>query len=249
MTDKPATSPSRPPSRRFSMSLTHPLHPSKSSRPHPRSEYASPQQGWRTTPLYPLGQLRPSSAWRTTPSPTPHAPSLTASSRPSNAEAQSPTNASPSQGDVLTSSRGQYTQGRLKSAASEATTPTSKYLPALSKTGDESTSKYPPTEGRTFSRGGFDSWGMERSSPEPAREQTSQNTWSPFTSHQTTQHAPPPYSPPGSSNSSKLTGEPTTPWLRRRVDSNTQQPSQRWSDTAATTHTEPSSKWHAEPSP
>src|SRR5216683_3327708 len=30
----------------------------------PRSEYASPQRGWRTTPLYPLGQLRPSSAWR-----------------------------------------------------------------------------------------------------------------------------------------------------------------------------------------
>src|SRR5712671_5842216 len=30
------------------------------------------------------------------------------------------------------------------------------------------------------------------------------------------------------------------------MDSNTQQPSQRWSDTAATTRTEPSSRWHDE---
>src|SRR6266851_5157532 len=72
----------------------------------------------------------------------------------------------------------------------------------------------------------------------------SQNTWSPYTSHQTTQHAPPPYSPPGSSNSSKPMEELTTPWLRRRVDSNTQQPSPKWSDTAVTTPTAPNSKWH-----
>src|SRR6266851_5325660 len=51
-----------------------PLHPSKNSCPLPRSEYASPQKGWRTTPLYPLGQLRPSSAWRTTPSRTARGP-------------------------------------------------------------------------------------------------------------------------------------------------------------------------------
>src|SRR5712671_2272980 len=89
---------------------------------------------------------------------------------------------------------------------------------------------------------------MGRSSPEPASEPTSQNTWSHYTSHQTTQHAPPPYSPPGSSNSSKLTGELTTPWLRRHVDSITQQPSPKWSDTAATTPTALNSKWRAEPS-
>src|SRR5712671_3881328 len=113
--DKPATSPSRQPTRRFSMSLTPPLHPSKNSRPLPRSEYASPQQGWGITPRFPLGQLRPSSAWRTTPSPTPRGPSLTASSQPSNAEAWSPTNASQNPDDASTSSRERYMHGRPKS--------------------------------------------------------------------------------------------------------------------------------------
>src|SRR6266853_6817808 len=60
----------------------------------PRFEYASPQRGWDITPQYPLGQLRPSSAWRTTPSPTPRGPSLMASSQRSSVEAPSPTTAS-----------------------------------------------------------------------------------------------------------------------------------------------------------
>src|SRR6266851_7253532 len=80
---KPATSPSHPPTRRFSMSLTPPLHLSKKSRHLPHSEYASPQTGWGITPQYPLGPLRPSSAWRTTTTPTQHEPSHTASSRQS----------------------------------------------------------------------------------------------------------------------------------------------------------------------
>src|SRR6266853_3179556 len=117
--DKPTTSLSRPPTpRRFSMSLTPPLRLSKSSRPLPCFEYASPQRGWGITPQYPLGQLRPSSAWRTTPSPTQHEPSPTASSQRSNAEATSRTNASQSPGDGSTNSRERYTQGRPKSAAS-----------------------------------------------------------------------------------------------------------------------------------
>src|SRR5216683_1856587 len=247
-TDKPATSPSRPPSQRFSMSLTPPLRPSKSSRPHPRSEYASPQPGWRTTPLYPLGQLRPSSAWRTVPSQTPRALSPTASSPPLTAAAESPTNASPNPDAGSTSCKGRSTHERPRYAASETATPPPTCQPTTSETGDESTSRCPPTEGRTSSPDGSGFWGTGRSSPEPASEPTSQNTWSLYTSHQTTQHAPPPYSPPGSSSSSKPTGEPTTPWLRRRVDSITQQPSPKWNDTAATTPTAPSSKWHDEQS-
>src|SRR5712671_5583801 len=176
------------------MSLTPPLHPSKNSHPLPRSEYASPQRGWRTTPLYPLGQLRPSSAWRTTPSPTPRGPSLTASSQPSTAAARSPTNASPSLNDASTNSKGQYTRERPKFTASETTTPPPKCRPTTSETEGGWTSRCPPMEGRTLSRGGSDSWGTGRSSPEPASEPTSQNMWSPYTSHQTTQHTPLPYS-------------------------------------------------------
>src|SRR5712671_1833500 len=247
-TNKPATSPSRPPTRRFSMSLTPPLHPSKNSRPLPRSEYASLQKGWRTTPLYPLGQLRPSSAWRTTPSRTTHEPSPTASSQQSTAAARSPTNASQSLDDASTNSKERYTQGRPKSDASEAATLPPTCPPGTSKTEGEWTSKCPPMVGRTSLQGGFESWVTGRSPPEPASEPMSQNTWSPSTFHQTTQRAPPPYSPPGSSNSSKPVEAPTTPWLRQRVDSNTPQPSQKWSNTAVTTRTEPNSKWHAEPS-
>src|SRR5216683_8251421 len=95
MPSRPATSPSHPPTRRFSMSLTPPLHPSKRSRHHPHSEYASPQTGWGITLQYPLGQLRPSSTWKTTTSPTPRGPSHTASSQQSNDAALSPTNTSP----------------------------------------------------------------------------------------------------------------------------------------------------------
>src|SRR6266851_9802094 len=248
-TDKPATSPSRPPSRRFGMSLTPPLRPSKSSRPRPRSEYASPQTGWHTSPLYPLGQLRPSSAWRTLPSTPPPGPSLTASSRPSTAAAQSPTNASGKPGAVSTSSKERCTQGKPRSDASARATPPPTCQQASSATGDVSTSRCPPTEGRTSSPNGYDSWVMGRSSPEPASELMSQNTWSPSTSHQTTQHAPPPYSPPGSSSYSKPTEGPTTPWLKRHAASSTPPPSPKWSNTAATTRTEPSSKWRDAPSP
>src|SRR6266851_9935878 len=249
MTDKPAISPSHPPTRhQFSMSLTPPLHPSKNSRPLPCSEYASPQKGWRTSPLYPLGQLRPSSTWRTTTSPTLRGPSPTASSQPSTTAAQPPTNAWRSPDDISTNSKERCMQGRQKSAASVTVTPPPTCLPASSATGDEWTSRCPPTEGRTSSPDGSDSWVTGRSSPEPASEPTSQNTWSRYTSHQTTQHAPPPYSPPGSSSSSKQTRGPTTPWLKRHVASTTPQLSQKWSDTATTTHTEPSSKWHDAPS-
>src|SRR6266851_589264 len=132
-TAQPATSQSRPPSHWPRMLLTPPLRPSKNSRPLPRFEYASPQQGWGTTPQFPLGQLRPSSAWRTTPSPTRHEPSPTASSRQSNTEAPSLTNASQSPGDGSTNSRERYTQGRPKSDASETpTTPPLKCQPASS---------------------------------------------------------------------------------------------------------------------
>src|SRR6267154_719150 len=89
---------------------------------------------------------------------------------------------------------------------------------------------------------------MGRSSPEPPSEPTNQNTWSLSTSHQTTQHVPPPYFPPGFSSSSKPAEAPTTPWLRRRVDSNTPQPSQKWSVTAPPKCTTRSSKGHVEKS-
>src|SRR6266851_8816344 len=249
ITNKTATSPSRPPTHRFSMSHTPPLHPSKRSLHRPCSEYASLQTAWGTTPQYPLGQLRPSSAWRTTTSPTPRAPSLTASSPPSPAAARSPTNASPKPADASISCKGQCTHERPKSAVSETTTPPPTCRTITSETEGEWTSRCPPMEGRTSSHGGSGSWGMGRSSPEPASEPTNQNTWSPSISHQTTQHAPPPYSPPGFSSFSKPTEELTTPWLRQRVDSNTPQLSQKWSGTAATTCIGPNSKWLAEQSP
>src|SRR6266851_7116477 len=111
------------------MSLTPPLHPSRSSRHLPRFEYASPQQGWGITPQYPLGQLRPSSAWRMTPSPTRHEPSPTASSQQFGAEARSPTNASQSLDDASTNSKERCTRGKPKSAASKTTTPPPKCQP------------------------------------------------------------------------------------------------------------------------
>src|SRR6266851_1997029 len=228
-------------------SLPHSIRP-RALVPSPASSTHHRRRGGTLPPLYPLGQLRPSSAWRTTPSPTPHRLSPTASSRPSTAAVRSPTNASPSPVDASTNSKERCTQGRPKSVASEAATPPPKCPPATNATEGEWTSKCPPMAERTSSQGGSESWVTGRSSPEPASEPTSQNMWSPYTFHQTTQRAPPPYSPPGSSSSSKQTEAPTTPWLRRRVDSLTPQPSQKWSDTAATTCTEPSSKWPAEPS-
>src|SRR6266851_5648840 len=128
-------------------------------------------------------------------------------------------------------------QGRPKSDASEAATPPPTCPPGTSETEGEWTSKCPPMAGRTSSQGGFRSWVTGRLLPEPASEPMSQNTWSPSTFHQTTQRAPLPYSPPGSSNSSKPVEVPTTPWLRRHVDSNTWQLSPRWNDTNATTLT------------
>src|SRR6266851_5346341 len=110
----------------------------------------------------------------------------------------------------------------------------------------DSTCKGPPMAGRTSSLDGSDLWAMARLPPEPERVPTNQNTWSRSTSHQTTHSAPLPPSPTGSSNSSKLGGEPTTPWLKWHVYLNTPPPSQRWSDTAATTCATPSSKWHNE---
>src|SRR5216683_3132608 len=83
--------------------------------------------------------------------------------------------------------------------------------------GDEWTSKCPPTGAKTSSPSGSESWGTERSSPEPGSTLMKQNTWSPYTSHQTTHSDPLPPSPTGSSNSSKQGGEPTTPWLRRHT--------------------------------
>src|SRR5216683_5975070 len=94
MTAKPATYLSHPPTRRFSMSHTPPLHPSKRSLHRPRSKYALPQTVWGITPRYPLGQLRPSSAWRTVTSPTQHTPSHTASFQQYDGTLPSPTNTS-----------------------------------------------------------------------------------------------------------------------------------------------------------
>src|SRR6266851_5874773 len=172
-----------------------------------------------------------------------------ASSQQSSAEAPSPTNASQNPGDGSTNSKERYMQGRPKSATFETATPPPTCRPTSNATAGEWTSKCPPTVGRTSSQSGSASWAMARSSPEREKGLTNQNTWSLSTSHQTTQHTPPPYSPPGSSKSSRPAGEPTTLWLRRRVDSNTPQPSPKWSDTAATTCTAPSSKWHDGHSP
>src|SRR5216683_631633 len=117
-----------------------------------------------------------------------------ASSQPSNDAAPSPTNASPKPDDASTTSRGRYTPGKPKSVASETPMPPPKCHPITSETEDEWTSKCPPTVGKMSSLGGSDSWAMVRSSPEPGRVPTSQNTWSPSTSHQTTHSAPlPPF--------------------------------------------------------
>src|SRR5216683_2902068 len=78
---------------------------------------------------------------------------------------------------------------------------------------------------------------------------TSQNTWSPSTSHQTTHSAPPPPYHTGSLNSSKPGEEPTTPWLKRHAPSSTPPPTQRWSDMVVTTNAAPSLKSNDAPSP
>src|SRR6266851_1394443 len=211
ITNKTATSPSRPPTHRFSMSHTPPLHPSKRSLHRPCSEYASLQTAWGTTPQYPLGQLRPSSAWRTTTSPTQRAPSRTASSPRYNDAPPSPTNTS-ARPDAASTSYPEWSMPeKPKSTASETVTGTPRCRPTLSEMEGRWTFKCPPTAARTSSPNGSESWEMARSSPEPESTLTSQNTWSPSTSHQTTHSAPLPPSPTGSSSSSKLGGEPTTP--------------------------------------
>src|SRR5216683_5584552 len=138
--------------------------------------------------------------------------------------------------------------GRPKSTASESPMLPLRCRPTTNATEDKWTSKCPPTVARTLSLGGSGLWGMVRSLPELEKAPMSQNTWSPSTFHQTTQPDPPPHSPTGSSNSSKLGEEPTTPWLRRPVALNTPQPLLRWNDTAATTYAVLSSKWHDEQS-
>src|SRR6266851_9116832 len=90
---------------------------------------------------------------------------------------------------------------------------------------------------------------MARSSPEQESTSMSQNTWSPFTSHQTTHSNPPPPYRTGSSSFCKPGGEPTTPWLKQPVASITPPPSLRWSNTAITTNATPSSKSPVELSP
>src|SRR5216683_555612 len=159
MITKPATYLSRPPTRRFSMSHTPLLHLSKRSLHHPHSEYTSPQTAWGTTPQYPLGQLRPSSAWRTVTSPTQHAPLHTASSQWYDDAPPSPTNTLARPDTTLTNSPERYMPARPKSAASETTTGTPTCRPTLSATVDEWTSKCPPTVARMSSPSGSESWG------------------------------------------------------------------------------------------
>ena len=116
------------------------------------------------------------------------------------------------------------------------------------KTGDEWTSKCPPTAVRTSSPGGSTLWEMAKLSPEQESRLTNQNTWSPYTFHQTTHSNPPPPYQCGLLNSSKLEGEPTTPWLKRHIASTTPLPLLKWSTIADTTNATLSSKLTNEPS-
>src|SRR5713101_2492585 len=95
---------------------------------------------------------------------------------------------------ILTSSLKQYTPVRPKSAASEIGLETLTCLLTSNITGDEWTSKCPPTTVRMSLPDGSKSWGMERWSPEQESTLMSQNMWSSYTSQQTTHSdQPPPY--------------------------------------------------------
>jgi len=220
-TDRPATSRFHPLIHWCGTFPTPPLHLSKKSHPRPCSKYASALTAWGTTRLYPLGQLRPSFAWRTTTSPTLHMLLHTALSQWCGTVLPSPTNTLPRQDTASTNSPEQYPPTRPRSVTSKAATRPPKCHPTSSATADEWTFKCPHTVARTSLPSGSELWGTVRSSPELESTLTSQNTWSPFTSHQTTHSDPPPLYRTGSSNFCKPEGGPTTPWLKRPVASTT----------------------------
>ncbi len=203
---------------------------------------------WGITPQYPLGQLRPSSAWRTTTSPTPRAPSHMASSQQCDATPPSPTNALLRQDATSINSPEQYTSARPKSITFAMAMGTPKCPPTSSATVDKWTFKCPHTAARTSSPSGFGSWEMARSLPEQESMLTNQNTWSPFTSHQTTHSDPPPPYRTGLLNSCKPGEDSITPWLKWPVASITPPPLPKWSDTAVTTNTAPNLKLPIKPS-
>src|SRR6266851_5412832 len=225
------------------MSPTPPLYPYKRSHHHLRSTYTLPLMALATTPRSPLAWLRPSFTWRMVmTSTTPHVPSHTALSPQCINVWQSPTKGLPKPTTTSTSSLEQYTPTKPRSTTSETGRGTARCPLISSATGDEWTSKCPPTMARTLSPTGSKSWGMARSLPEQESTPMSQNTWSPSTSPQTTHNAPPPPYHHGLWSYSRPRGDPTTPWLKQPVASNTLLHTPRWSDTAATTSDRPNWK-------
>src|SRR6266851_1856769 len=220
--DRPTTSQSHPLTHRFSMFPTPPLHLSKRSHHHPHSMYTLPLTASGTTLRSPLAWLRPSFAWRMAMTlMTLHTPLHTASSAQYIDAQQSPTKDSPKPTTVLTNSPEQCTPTKPRSAASGTGQGTSICPPTSNAMEDEWTFKCPPTMGRTSSPDGSKSWGTARLLQEQESTLTSQNTWSPSTSHQTTHSDPPPPYLSGSWSYSKPKEGPTTPWLKQPMASNT----------------------------